>query len=507
MTSSTLSFSALLLFCVSLVASQENPPPLEDILNPIFLPNINQAAAVLFPPSIITAQTPVAIRYVLVFSAGTYDIQAACSPVSLSFLGTRRTMPARFCRSGLSKAIITSQVLYRLLISEFPVEGRPYGRFLIENGLNPLDTSTDVDTEIGWANVAADRLLKYFKRDGWNSGGDLTKTNYRVQYQDSSGYQPQNIPTLNPHELRKPLRWQPLTGDIDRHGNAASQVHITPQIAVNVDPLVLSRSEFRRRKAPPLYSTPNRRNDIGKRDKRFALDLIRKLFKRSRSATAKKIVTAYYWENKFLSLGTFIAFYQLALGFNNEIATQLGLAEVMAQYDALLVAWKEKRRHDNVRPTTLIRRLLKGKKVRAFRGVRKGVGLVDAEEWEPIVPIQPHSEYPSASALICSASFDHLEVGLEKLVLQGNGTLPPYELLLPPQSLPNSPVEEAITITFKTLKQADRSCGISRLNGGVHFLPSVPTGRKLGKGIGVAAFEHVRDLVNGQKPKHCTRCA
>lgn len=478
---------------------------LADVLTPNYF-ILNEAARVLSPPEVFLAATPIAIRYVLLLTLVEHEVIAACDPVVLSFFGTKDHIPGSFCISSLSRARIHSQMLYRLLLSEFPVVALPYGQFLSKYGLNPFNRSKDKSTEVGWANAMAARLANYFAKDGWNSRGDLTKDNHRAQFQDSSSYLPINPAHLPPEKLKRPLRWQPLTRPSGSIGGFESQVHVTPHIGIKGKPLALTRQEVDDRKVPSLYNTPDRNRSMSKVDRELATKLITDLFARSAKVTTKKIALAYFWESKFISLGFFALSYQRILGIEPRVQSQILLGETIAMHDAVLTAWKEKRRHDLVRPTTLIRKLFYGKMVLAFRGYRKGVGVLKAEEWEPVVPIQPHSEYPSASAAICTSSFEHLDIALNHLVLNGNGTLPPYSRDIFPASLPGNPIESLVQVQFKSLDDASRSCGQSRLNSGVHFGPSVPAGHSLGEGIGRAAFEHVADLYRGRIPKNCPRC-
>lgn len=494
----------LLLLQIILAAAQEGAPTLTEILTPNFADpaNPNEALRFLFTPPIATAQTPIAIRYVLFLAIPKHEVIAACDPVVLSFFGTKDSIPSRFCNPE-GEAVIVSYIRHRLLASYFPLEAGPYGQFLVRNGLNPFSTSIDTNTLVGWANVNAQRLRDYFDNDGWNGLGDETRNDFRLRYEDTTGYRPANPAFLPVRRLRRPLRWQPLTGTTDMRGNFAQQVHVTPHIGKRVAPLVLSDISNRTLEGP--YKTPNRRRTIGRRDKRTMLRLISKLFKTSASLTTQDVALSYFFESKGLSIGQFVFFYQKLLGFGERDNDRFALGEILAQHDAVMLAWREKVRNDLVRPVTMIRRLLKGRKVRAYRGFGMGVGVVKAEEWEPVVPIQPHSEFPSGSAVICKATTDHLKFALQDL-MGNNGTLPPIEMEIQPGFIPGSPVDVPVTFRFESLDEAAEECGRSRLLAGVHFEPSIPAGFELSKDLGKKAFEHVADLYAGRVPKDCARC-
>lgn len=465
----------------------------------------NAALIALFPLSVITLQTPIATRYSLFTVLPFYETRAACNSVALSFFGTKDFIPPTFCSNRDIYATLGALVTYRLLASEFPIEGQGYGTFLQKNGVDPFDMSMDKATPAGWANHIAARLINYFSNDGWNSKGDATRMDFRQSFSDPTGYKPANSPTLRSDKLRRPLRWQPLTFEADQRGNFATQVHVTPHVGIRGKPLVLSTEDFNSRKVRSPYRFPNKRNKLSVEDRKILKGYISKLLKKNRKLTTEQVALVYWWEIKFVSLGTILGFYQSRLRYSTEIATVFFLGDVMTQYEAVLLAWKEKVRHDLVRPTTMIRRFLSGKKFMAYRGFGKPLGLVKGEEWEPIVPVQPHSEFPSASATICTASLEFIQNALQSVV-GANGTIPPFETTLFPGAVPFSPVNVPVAIKFSTLAALSRDCGKSRLNGGVHFEPSVAAGESLAVGVGKKVFEHVSMLFNGIVPADCTRC-
>lgn len=459
----------------------------------------------LFNSRVMASETAIAIRYAMLVAICRYEVVAACHPVALSFFGKKRYVPKKFCDSRDSRAILTGLTQYNLLLAEHPADGQYYGRYLSTvGGLDILDESRDVETLNGWAHSTADDLIQYFKNDGWNSQGDLTSDSYPAPFDDPTDYVPKNRADIKPEDLEYPLRWQPLTMPSDKHGEFASQIHIVPHVGINAKPLVLTPKEVDERQAKSPYSEPNREGTLSKNDTETVLGHINNLFEMSRKITAREIKLAHWWESKFLSLGVGLFYYEAILDFSRDENYRLLLGEMMAQHDAVLVSWKEKRRHDLARPTTLIRRLLKGQKVKAYRGYGKGIDYIDAEEWEPLIPIQPHSEFPSGSATVCAASFEHMEVALTAYLK--NETIPPFQFVITDTFTPHSPVSSDIQVKFDTLKEAGRSCGESRLHAGVHFPPAVDAGYDISEGIGKAAYAHVTELFEGRVPENCLRC-
>lgn len=500
-------FQILLPVLLALVAATSAQESKNQTLLELLTPSVNQpneAANLLFPSNIFRIETPIAIRYVLMATLPSYTVNAACHPTALGFMGKKDAIPARFCKP-LPGIMIVSYIQNNLFRSQFPIQGRAFEEFLVRAGLNPASKSTDLDTEVGWANAISEKLVNYFETDGWNSLGDLARDNFRQQYSDYTGFKPRNHAELDVSKLSHPLRWQPLKQEADFQGRFTTQVHVAPHIG-RAKPLVLTQKDFNQRRADSPYDTPNRRKTISSRDEKTMRRLISELFRRNRELTTEQIAISHWWDSKFFSLGSFILSYQGTLGFDIEHVIRFGLGEVMAQHDAVMLAWKEKVRHDLVRPPTMIRRLLKNRKVRAFKGFGMGVGLVDAEEWEPIVKIQPHSEFPSASALICKSSMDQLRTALKTEIVGANGTIPAFEIEIMPFTPGDSPVTEKIKVKFDTLEAAAKSCGESRLLAGVHFTPSVSAGFELAEGIGEMAYKHVADLWAGRVPQGCERC-
>lgn len=504
---SNLKFLGLLLaltIAVIPTTAQDEPTPatLAETLFPVFAPVPNAVASFLFPLSIITAQTPIQVRYTLMFTAIVRDIYAVCEPNSLSFFGINDVVPESFCAPD-NNAILLSYTLRKGLISDFPAEMAAYTTFLINAGLNPTDASTDTSTIIGWANVHGSKYANYFANDGWNSLG-ISKF-FAQRFADTTNYQPRNHPGVSPSDLRFPLRWQPLTQSYDGNGNFADQVHLTPHIGLTGRPFTLTQKEFRARRVRPLYKIPNSHKEISPPDEKLARKLIDELLERNREMNDRKLAIATWWDNKFLSLGRIIVYFELMFGFSNRRFYSAWLIETIALHDAVLLAWKEKRRFDAVRPQTLMRRLLANEKITAWRGQQNGVGDVAVEEWETAVRTMPHSEYPSATATLCSASLE----GMGRLYLDefgDNATLPKLEVTLNVGEIPGVTIQKPLTFQYRDFKQAAYGCGQSRLWTGLHFRPAVGQGHKLGTGIGNKAVAIIKDLDDGRVPKNCHWC-
>lgn len=493
--------SACIIAYVSSQGSESGSPSLADILTTVASPP-NEALIAIFTPQIAVSQTAIGIRYALLIALGRYEVVAACDSIALSFFGTKDYIPEKFCTDRDANAIVKSLVGFRVIQSEFPAEARSYGAFLSKNGLNIASTSTDRNTLEGWANIIAARLIKYFSSDGWNSKGDATRMNFRQGFSDSTGYQPQNLANLSPP--RRPLRWQPLTSEKDGRGDFATQVHVVPQLGSSAKPLVLSPADLNAARVPCPYEQRNSRK-LSVADENNLRMWTSTVLKANAGLTNQQIGETFWWENKFLSVGLLPIVYAEALKLDPKQTETIRTGTLIAQLEAVLLAWREKVRHDLVRPTTVIRNLLRGKMVKAFRGFGKGVGLVKAEEWESLVAVQPHSEFPSATAAICEATSEILRVGL-RTYLGNNVSIPPFESKVPAGLVPKLSPDISFTVKFNSLEEASARCMNSRILAGVHFPPAVQAGQEIGKIAGRKTFEHMNSLFNGVVPENCQRC-
>lgn len=455
----------------------------------------------LFIPSVLNADTAIAVRYALMGAAAGYNSAAACAPKALNFFGRREVLPPEVCADLEQTSTVVLYAALRALALEFPEPIRLYAQLLKRNGLDPDDRSTDKTTAVGFGNVVGAEVAAWFAQDGWNSLGDLTRRDFRQGFEDFSGYRPVN----SPQHIRFPLRWQPLTQPVG-NGRFVSQVHVVPFLG-GVRPLVLTPAEMRAKRSRRPYRGINS-PWLGWQDARTLDRNIEAVFAASAALTPRQRFLARFWENKFLSVGAFAVVYPpQVFGVDDAFnAARWGLGEMLAQHDAMIAAWKEKRRWDVLRPPTAIKLRFRGRKVRAFVNKEVGVKKVLAEEWRPVITTQPHSEYPSASSSLCSASWEHARYLTEEGVRLRNLTGPP-PLLLEFNTTTFPFDQEGITsIRFDSFEDAAVSCGVSRVWAGVHFPPAVPAGLALGKGIGRKAYEFVRDLADGKIPRRCIQC-
>ena len=122
----------------------------------------------------------------------------------------------------------------------------------------------------------------------------------------------------------------------------------------------------------------------------------------------------------------------------------------IAQRDALIVVFKAKYVYNLLRPVTYIRKVID-------------------PAWLPLIPTPSHPEYPAAHSLITGAAMQALERVLGPNISITDHT---YDF----RGYPSR--------TYASITDAGAEAGISRLYGGIHYLPSINTGLSMGRAIG-----------------------
>ena len=90
-----------------------------------------------------------------------------------------------------------SYAAYRAMMDLFPTEAAVFNSLMQSLGFDPNNTTTDIKTQAGVGNVAAQAVITYRHGDG---------SNQLNGYADTTGYVPVNTPT----QINDPTKWQPL---------------------------------------------------------------------------------------------------------------------------------------------------------------------------------------------------------------------------------------------------------------------------------------------------------
>eukprot|EP01024_Parvocaulis_polyphysoides_P054418 TRINITY_DN5499_c0_g2_i1.p1 TRINITY_DN5499_c0_g2~~TRINITY_DN5499_c0_g2_i1.p1 ORF type:complete len:297 (+),score=25.93 TRINITY_DN5499_c0_g2_i1:81-893(+) len=266
----------------------------------------------------------------------------------------------------------------------------------------------------------------------------------------------------------------------------------------------MSRQELMETEVEWPYATERDSKELKKEDVITILKYAEELFEMSANLTELEKVIIYSFDSKIRTLGTLpfeIPIVEFPLEQVNEDDTIQILADIgtiITIYDATVLAWKEKLRHDAVRPQSIIKKLLQDEKVRAWGGEGKGATEILAQEFVSYIRTMPHSEYPSGSSCACEAVMqywreylgrDELARPLAKSFIKNTFT-----------TLPDLPEKNTVVI-FRTLTEYSQLCGESRLWGGFHFRPAVEAGYKLCRDVGTKAYKTMMAKTNNGVPQ------
>lgn len=140
----------------------------------------------------------------------------------------------------------------------------------------------------------------------------------------------------------------------------------------------------------------------------------------------------------------------------DEIKTaQTMAATSIALFDAFISCWKEKYVVSTIRPVTFINKYID-------------------RNWTPLLQTPPFPEYPSGHSTISASASTVLEFFTGENFSFTDSSQVEYNL----------PVR-----SFHSLDEASNEASISRVFGGIHFLPACVNGRTLGKQVGRHVIE------------------
>lgn len=465
------------------------------------------------PITVDTVETPIQIRAFMYLNVAMWCAWSNYHPTAADFFGRTSFKRPASEHTLENKNTAMMFAILRIYEGSPPSFGGDSGmpefrKFVQEQGYDPDDRSEDMTTPVGIGNREGRDVAKLMAMDGWNAIGDQTATqmNYMEPFQDYTNYAPRNPAS----EIQYPFRWQPVQESNGR-GYFSRQEFVVPQIGSAIA-FGLSPDEMSNLTATSPYV--NRDAQVGGEnpaDKARLRSEAQKVFKRSMRLTQYQQVLAEYFDNKVTSFmtpvqprGTFgiACQYRLvvlpnALNWGVDEDMIYGLGANIATFDSTVLAWKEKRRVDAIRPTGQTMQYLFGnRKFKVWGGIGHGPVKITAGEWQPYIRTMPHSEFPSGSSCLCWALTKHALV-----VTKGRNQFP-FKFTIPRGSskfYPNRIPTTDMTITINRLTDWAKLCAESRLWAGVHFSQSVATGEKLCGGLGRKSQDVVDKLLAGEK--------
>ena len=370
---------------------------------------------------------------------------------------------------------------YRVLNSLLPQHADTWRAMIESAGLDPDDNQQNTTTAIGIGNSAGYAIMSVREQDGMNQLGDAGKKKYNRQpYSNYTEFSPVN----SAYELTDPSHWQPA---INSSGGGIFKVQqfVTAQLGKT---LPYSYAKGRRFHSPKPRASNVKNWDAYVEQANSVLDSSANL------NDSQKMISELF-DNKINSLG-------FSALFASQV-NQMSLVEFVhydfltnvAAFDTAIAIWKEKRRHNAVRPFSAIKYIYGDNQVTAWGGPFQGtVNDLPGSEWTSYLSVADHPEYPSASASFCAA---HAEASRLFIGSDDFGWSVPY-------AKGSSRVEPGLTpatdiiLSWDTWSDFESDCGESRIWSGVHFPASVPAGQNIGHKIAKIAYKFVNKHINGK---------
>ena len=407
-----------------------------------------------------------------------YDATAPYHPTAVgvySHLG--RMDPAEATTENINTALLYAS--YRLLNALLPEFSDNWTQMMLDAGLDPTDTSTDTTTAVGLGNVAGAAVAEGRAHDGMNQLGNEGGRDFNpMPYMDYTGYKPVNTA----YRLRNPSKWQP---DIQRQGMGLYKVQqfVTPQYAL-VEPYSYNTPQAFH--VPPPFNSNHRHRKAYKQQADEVLDA-------SANLTEAQKLKAELFDNKINSLG-----FSAVFAAQSQLLTllefiQLDFLTNMAAFDAGIFVWKEKARHDAVRPFSAIEYLYRSRPVTAWGGPGVGTTTLPANEWKSYLEEADHPEYPSASTCFCNAHAQSARLFLENDNLGFPVEFPAGSSRIEPGITPAADT----TLVFDTWTDFAEDCGQSRVWAGVHFQDAIDQSKAVCSMFGDMAHAYMQTLLNG----------
>ena len=411
-----------------------------------------------------------------------FDAIAPYHPTAVGVYSRLGRRPASEGQTDRARNIAIFYASYPVLLHLYPQEKARWQALLRGVGLDPEATPTNLTTPEGIGRAAGLAVVAARQRDGMNALGDANGRQFHpLPFADTTGYRPVNTA----YEIRDPSRWQPAVRT-SGSGIFTVQQFVTPQFA-NTLPYSYSSPDIYR-VPPPVNSNPHGPGGL-QRYKRQADEVLAA----SASLTEQRKLTAELFNNKIESLGFVALYLSVSRQWRVEQFVHYDFLVNMAAFDGGIAVWKEKARHDAVRPFTAISHLYGDALVTGWGGAGVGTVNLPGKRWTSYLGVADHPEYPSGSSCFCTA---HAQASRKFLGSDTLGWTVPY-------AKGSSRVEPGVTpasdtaLNFETWTKFENECGQSRLWGGVHFQAAIDASKPMCKRIGDRAHRYVRSLIAG----------
>ena len=441
---------------------------------------------------------PIVARALAVAHTCMYDAWAAYDPVAVPVSSTVPRRPLHEVNTH-NKTKAVSHAAYHCLRNLFPGGQTRLADTLRSLGFDPNDTqTTNLTYGAGVGNAAAAAVLASRRHDGSNQYGDLAPG----AYSDYTGYVPRNAPMPFclptdpvgcPLNIADPLRWQPLTGP-----TGTVQKYIAPHWERVRGFALTSSSQFDT--LPEVAAGPRYLQS----PQLLQAD-VDQVVQISGALTPWQKLLVEYWADgpeSELPPGHWGLYAQYVARRDFNSATSLDRDVKMffamhnASFDAGIVAWTLKRRHDGVRPITAVRANKNGKSIFAWGGPGQPSRWIGGSRWTPYNPgsnlspafpgwVSGHATFSAASAAVLR-NFTGSDAFNYTTVIPANfGRVEPGVPAVPTQ------------LSYATFTQAANDAAATRLLGGIHFNDDNTVGLVVGDRVGQQAWQMSQFLFEG----------
>ena len=261
------------------------------------------------------------------------------------------------------------------------------------------------------------------------------------------------------------------------------QQFVTPQYAL-VEPYSY--------RTPKAFSVPRPFNS-NHRNRKAYQQQADEVLDASANLTEEQKLKAELFDNKINALGFSAVYAAFSQGLSLLDFIHLDFLTNMAAFDAGIFIWKEKRKHDAVRPFSAINYLYRKRPVKAWGGPEQGTTTLPANEWKSYLEEADHPEYPSASTCFCNAHAESARRFLGSDNLGFPVEYPAGSSRIEPGFTPSVDT----TLVFDTWTDFANDCGQSRVWAGVHFQAAIDESKAICPVFGEMAYSYMQKLIDG----------
>ena len=348
---------------------------------------------------VIKAETPIQFRVAQIHGSTCYNTAAKYDKLALDIWGkdTNRICDASRGSADwkLHERIAIAYTFYYSGITLVPSSEdtmRPVFENVLGLDVSRLD-STDPGTPWGLARIVVEEMQETLKNDGWNADGKLANEFNSLPYsdfdytdEDGNAYEHYEVQPRKGESTTSTWPWQPLV-ESDGLGYFTKQEHVTPFAGFTGRLYGMGRDYYNGFVSPaPEYDY------LG--EAYYVLEQTAAMATNDR----QKAMIEFY-DSKFTSLLPMMIEFSIRRG-DDELNFWFGdMVTVNTMYDAMLLVWKEKVRHNAVRPTNVVHELLGDEIVSSYAGPFEGVQELQAKDWQPFIRTMPHGKLEKISHL------------------------------------------------------------------------------------------------------------